>query len=136
MPIVRAGYYINKNNKYRVWIQPSVDKLKVTDRYNVSRAVFKHLKNASVIMKEPLFSVGALKICSRYYFNIRRLEAFTQLIGPLYFPRIVSMGKITVPKNLSYMNEFEAIVGSLCDESRFRIPPKGPYSDLYNFNTN
>jgi hypothetical protein len=136
MPIIHRGYYHNRKDKYKVWIQPLTDKLEITNRKNINKGLFRVLKEKAIINSEPSFSIGPLNICSRYYFDVRRIKALTRMIGPGYIPKIVSFGKIIMPKNLSHMNEFEAIVGSLCNDSRFLIPAVDPDADLSKFNLN
>ena len=136
MPIIHSGYYHSRKDNYKVWIQPLTNKLEITNRHNINRGLFKVLEQKSIIFNEPSLSFGPFDVFSRYYFDVRRIKALTQMIGPGYLPKIVSMGKIKMPKNLSYVNEFEAIVGSLCNDSRFLIPAQDPEEVLSKFNLN
>lgn len=136
MPIVRTGYYKNKADKYRVWIQPEVKRLPITNPSKISKELFKYFESSSVIKTESALSIGPINLRTNYSFNIEILKAFAPLIANEYFPRIISMGKIKVPKNLSYLNSFEAIVGSLCDESRFPVQEHDPDALLHKFGDN
>jgi hypothetical protein len=109
MPIIRSGY--NIRFKYEVSVKPWIGRMNITSRGNVSRTVFNELKDAGIIQKNFGFHVF-----TRYALNIPNLEMAAGMMGCL--STIINMGKIRVPSNLSYKNDVEAIVGSLCRGSR------------------
>jgi hypothetical protein len=110
MAIIRGGY--NIRFKYEVQIKPWSERMAVTNRWNVSRKVFNYLKASGIIQR----NFNTHNIFERYSLNIRHLELAAE--NPECLSMIINMGKIRVPSNLSYKNNVEAIVGSLCKDSR------------------
>ncbi len=110
MAIIHSGH--NVRYKYEVQIKPCVERMKITNRYNLSRKLFNELKDMGIVQR----NFGAFNVFSRYSLNIKNLQMAADSAACL--SAIIEMGKIRVPSNLSYKNNVEAIVGSLCKESR------------------
>jgi len=121
VPIIHSGN--NLKFKYEVQIKPGIERMAITNRWNVSRKVFNELKGEGIIQR----NFGS-HIFSRYHLNISTLE--TAAANPGYLSIIFKMGKIRVPSKLSFKNDFEAIVGSLCKDSRVVISKNDHDIDL------